>query len=131
MRYLNRLFCLGLLAVLFTGCATSSLSTVTNLTPTRLPRKENGQYAFSVEFASRQSTIVQDTLRAFVIVGDQRYEMARTPLLKQRWETLVPVPRTEDVVNYRYRFEYLYKAIPDKKAGVFDTGAYQLYLQGQ
>ncbi len=129
MRNLNRLLWLCLLAALLPGCATSSLSTITNLTSSRLPRKENGQYAFSVEFITRQSTLVRDTLRAFVIVGDQRYEMARTPLLPDRWETLVPVDKASEVVTYRYRFEYEYRAIPERRAGVFDSKNYQLYLQ--
>ena len=130
MRNLNRLLWLCLLAALLPGCTTSSLSTITNLTATRLPRKESGQYMFSVDFATRQSTLLPDTLHAYVIVGDERYEMARTPLLRNRWETLVPVAATQDVVNYRYRFEYSYKAIPVAKEGVFDSKPYQLYVVG-
>lgn len=127
----TRLAGLCLLALLWVGCATASLTTITNLTPTRLPVKANGQYPLAVEFYSRQQTLLRDTLKAYVIVGDQRYEMAQTPRLPDRWETLVPVPAGQDVLTYRYRFEFMYKAIPERKAGVMDSKTYQLYLQPQ
>jgi hypothetical protein len=122
---------LVLLVAFLPSCSTTSLTTVTNLTPTRLPRRDTGQYPFAVEFSTRQRTILRETIRAYVVVGDQRYLMERTPMLRDRYETLVPVPPTEEVVNYRYRFEYEYKAIPELKPGVFDSKGYQLYLQAQ
>lgn len=128
MTTMNR-WCLGALAaLLLTGCSTT---TITNLTPTRLPRKDSGQYAFSVEYATRQSTILRDTFKAYVIVGDERIPMEPTPHLTNRYETLVSVPPGKEVLTYRYRFEYDYKAIPDRRAAVRDSKYYQLYLQGQ
>lgn len=123
MSKLPSLCLLSMTALLLAGCVAP---TITNLTPSRLPRKENGQYAFSVEYATRQSTILPDTFRAYVIVDNERIPMERTPLLSNRWETLVPV--SQEVLNYRYRFEYQYKAIPVPKTAVRDSNPYQLTI---
>lgn len=128
MSNILRLGLFSLAAAVLTGCTTPS---ITNLTPSRLPRKENAQYAFSVEYATRQSTILKDTFKAYVIVGNDRYPMERTPLLDNRWETLVPIPPQQEAISYRYRFEYEYKAIPVPKVEVRDTKPYQLIITGR
>ena len=115
-------------ALVLAGCATMTVNTVTNLTASRLPRKENNQYMFSVEFASRQRTLVGESMQVEVVVGDRSYTMERTPLVKDRWETLVPVPGNQRVVNYRYRFQYDYKAIPEIRTMVVDSKDYQLQI---
>jgi len=33
------------------------------------------------------------------------------PLVKNRWEGLVPVPAGMSTVNYRFKFDYLYNTI--------------------
>jgi hypothetical protein len=126
-----RLLGLCLLAALSFSCVTTQITTVTNLTASRLPRKANGQYGFSVDFDTRQRTLIKDTLRVSVVVGENTFPMERTPLLTNRWETLVPIPATQDVLTYRYRFEYDYKAIPDIRSTVRDSNVYQLYIQPQ
>ena len=108
------------------GCATMTVNTITNLTPSRLPRKDNGQYMFSVAFDTRQRTIIQESIQAMVIIGGREYTMERTPLVPSRWETLIPVPDEQQLVNYRYRFKYDYKAIPDIRSMVIDSKDYQL-----
>jgi hypothetical protein len=129
MRTASRWAWWGVLAVLLAGCVTTSVNTITNLTPSRLPRKETGLYAFSVEFDSRQRTLLHETMRVYVVVGEEYYEMERTPLTPHRWETLVPVPATQDLVNYRYRFDYDYKAIPTVQSTSRETRVYQLIIQ--
>jgi hypothetical protein len=116
------------LAVAVGGCATMSLNTITNLTPSRLPRKDNDQYWFSVEFDSRQRTMIRESQRTLVIVGDEVYEMNRVPLTANRWETLVPVPADQSVVNYFYRFEFDHKAIPEPRFMVIDSKPYRLTI---
>jgi len=103
-----------------------TVNTMTNLTPSRLPRKDNGQYMFSVAFDTRQRTIIKESIQAAVIIGERVYTMERTPLVPSRWETLIPVPEDQRLVNYRYRFQYDYKAVPEIKTMVVDSKDYQL-----
>jgi hypothetical protein len=46
------------------------------------------------------------------MVGLQNYPMRKTSLMKNRWETLVPVPADKDAINYRFKFDFEYNAIP-------------------
>ena len=114
-----------LAALVFSACTTP---TITNLTPSRLYRKDNGQYDFAVEWYSRQQSLVKDSMKAFVIVGLDQYEMQRVPYLTNRWETLVPVPEDQDLVNYRYRFDYQYRAIPVRREDSKLSRFYQLII---
>ena len=125
MQTLNRLVLISLLGVMLAGCTTT---TITNLTPSRLPRKENDQYRLEVWYSTRQESLVKDSMKAYVMVGDNKYPMQRTPMLPDRWETLVPIPKDQNVLTYRYRFEYEYKAIPSRRSESKDTKFYQLFL---
>jgi hypothetical protein len=116
---------LCLLVVWLTGCTTTR---ITNLTPSRLPRKENDQYSFAVEYASRQQSLIRDSIQAYVIIGGERYPMERIPMLNNRWETLVPVPPDQDVVTYHYRFDYQYRGIPERRSDSKESRYYQLFL---
>lgn len=116
------------LVALVGGCATMSVNTITNLTPSRLPRNEDGQYWLSVKFDSRQRTMLRDTLRALVIVGEDVYELAQVPLTNDRWETLVPVPADQTVVEYFFRFEFDYKAMPTPRFTAIDSRSYRLTI---
>jgi len=128
MRNVLRAGCLSVAMIWLAACATMTVNTITNLTPSRLPKKENGQYMFSVEFDTRQRTMVKDSLRVSVVIGEQLYPMERTPLVPDRWETLVPIGATETQVNFHYRFEYDYKAIPEVKPMVMDSKNYRLNI---
>ena len=114
-----------LLAVCWTGCSTTA---ITNLTPSQLPRKESGQYQFAAEYSTRQQSLVKESMEAYVIVGNDQYPMQRTPMLTNRWETLVPIPLEQDVVTYRFRFNYEYRAIPDRRSDSRESKYYQLFL---
>jgi hypothetical protein len=37
--------------------------------------------------------------------------MRPVPMVKNRWEGLVPVPAGETTVTYRFKFDYLYNSI--------------------
>jgi hypothetical protein len=113
------------LACLMAGCTTP---TITNLTPSRLSRKPNDQYPFAVEYYTRQATLVRDSMKAYVIIGNEKYLMERIPMLTNRFETLVPIPAGQDTVTYRYRFEYDYRGIPDVQSASQDSKYYQLLL---
>lgn len=120
-RYLLLLFVPALLA----GCATP---TITNLTPSRLPRKDNGQYPFEVQLNSRQQSLIKDSIKAHVVVGLEQYPMQRVPMLTNRWETLVPIPSDQDVVTYQFKLDYDYRGIPTRQSDNRISKHYQLYI---
>ncbi len=119
---------LFLLPWLLVGCATD---TITNLTPSRLPRKDNGQYPFAVEWNSRQQSLIRDSIKAYVVVGLDQYPMQRTPMLTNRWETLVPVPQDKNVVTYRYKFDYEFRGFPTHQLDSKLSRYYQLFILNQ
>ena len=54
--------------------------------------------------------------------------MRRTPLVFDRWETLVPIPATKDVVTYRYKFDYKSNSLTDPKPNSKLSDPYQLRI---
>ena len=103
-------FLLLLVPLLFVGC-----STITNLTPSQQPRNSTGLYPVEVKWDSRQQSIRQQSLEPSVMIGHESYSMRKTPLMKNRWETLIPVPADKNEVNYRFKFDYEYNAIPQPR----------------
>jgi hypothetical protein len=120
-----RIVVVSLLLLAVTGCSTT---TITNLTPSRLPRKDNNQYTFEVDYNTRQQSLIRDSMEGYIIVGGERYPMQRVPMLHNRWEGIVPIDADQDVVTYRYRFDYQYRAIPDVRRDSVESRYYQLYL---
>ena len=90
------------LPLLLAGCA----SNFTNLTPTRQVRSADNTYPVEVQFNSRQQTLRWHTIKPYVLVNGELLPMRQTPLMKNRWEGLVPVPPGANKVDYRYKFEY-------------------------
>jgi hypothetical protein len=91
-----------IIPLLLAGCT----STFTNLTPTRQVRNSENLYTVEVQFNSKQQTLRWHTIQPFVQVGDNLLPMRPTPLMKNRWEGLVPVPASAQGVEYRYKFDY-------------------------
>ena len=95
-------FLLLSLPLLLAGCAHN----FTNLTPTRQPRNAENLYPVEVQFNSRQQTLRWHTIKPYVLVGSELLPMRPTPLMKNRWEGLVPLPAGASKVDYRYKFEF-------------------------
>ena len=106
---LNKLFALLVLPLALTGC--SSIQ-VTNLTPHQLPRDANGLYPFEAAWRSNQQSLRKDSIKAYVVVGAEFYPMQPVPVVKNRWETLVPIPASETLLYYHYKFDFDYNSIP-------------------
>lgn len=68
----------------------------------------------------------KDTIEAFVVIEENFYPMTPTKLVADRWETLLPIDPTSEKIYYRYKLDYLYKAIPDKRRGSTLSDPYQL-----
>jgi hypothetical protein len=125
MRTIKKLLWLGLLPWLISGCTTT---TITNLTPRDLPRNPSGLYPFQVALDSRQQSLQNDTIRAWVMIGLDAFPMEKTAIVKNRWETLVPVPANQNLVHYRYKFEYEYLSIPNRKSNSATSTPYTLKI---
>lgn len=76
--------------LLLAGCTTTG--TFTRLTPAQQSRNPDNQYAVEAAFDSQQQSLRWDSIHAFVLVNGQSLPMRPVPLVKNRWEGLVPVP---------------------------------------
>src|SRR5579859_2340990 len=104
VKKLMTILALGLLA---TGCATT---TVTNLTAKQTFRNANGLYPVEVALSSRQQTLRWPTIKANAVMENNTFTMRLTPLMTNRWETLIQVPADKNVVYFRFKFDYMYDA---------------------
>ena len=121
---MKRSFPLALLCLVLTACTT----TLTNLTPTTFKRNSNGLYPVEVMWDSHAADIKKETIKGYVIVGEDAYPMQRSPMMTNRWETLLPVPADKDFINYRYKFDYLYLKIPTPQPSSKMSDPYQLRI---
>ena len=91
-------------SLLLAGCATQ----LTNLTPQLRPRNADNQYLLEVSFNTRQQTVRWKSIKPQILVGTALYPMRPTPLMTNRWEGYLPVPRETSQVRYRYKFDFEY-----------------------
>jgi len=115
-------------ALLLTGCA----ATFTNLTPQLQTRNASNLYPVEVAFDSRQQSLLWETIHPYVLANGELYPMRPTPMMRNRWEGLVPVPSGTNGVSYRYKFSYLYNtfgAPPQSDSTV--SPAYKLQILDQ
>jgi hypothetical protein len=62
------------------------------------------------------------------MVGLESYPMQKTSLMRNRWETLVPIPADKNVINYRLKFDFEYNAIPDPRPDSKLSSEYKLEI---
>jgi hypothetical protein len=123
----KRFLPLFLLPLWLAGCSAH----FTNLTPGQLPRNNNNLYPVEVAFQSRQQSLRWDSIKPQVVVGTDLYPMQPVQLMRNRWETLIPVPAGSNVVHYRFKFDYQYNAIPARKADSAASTSYTLRITDQ
>lgn len=124
---LKRFLPLAFAPLLLAGCT----ATFTNLTPTQQSRNANNLYPVEVSMISRQQSLKWNTIRPQIVVGNDSYPMRRTALLTNRWEGLVPVPATEKVVHYRYKFDFDYNTFGTPKGDSAISPEYTLRVRDQ
>ena len=78
----------AVLALVLTGCATSR---ITNLTTTRQPRNASGVYPIEFVWDSHQQTIIDGSIKPYVVIGFDLFPMRPALNIKNRWETVIPV----------------------------------------
>jgi hypothetical protein len=105
MDMIKKLFPMVLLAIFLAGCATTN---ITNLTPTQYPRNPSGQYLVEMQIDSDQQTLRPDSIKPWVVVGDQKYPMAQTRKTMNRWEAMIPVGADKSGIAFHYKVDYLY-----------------------
>ncbi|MGZ4987303.1 MAG: hypothetical protein ACXWBP_04605 [Limisphaerales bacterium] len=98
---------LALSTIILAGC-----SSITNLTPSKLPRNPTGFYQVEAAWNSRQRTIRYESMKPIVMVGTDVYEMRRVPRVENRWETMIPIAADKDAVRYQFKFDYMVNSIP-------------------
>jgi uncharacterized protein YceK len=94
------------LALLVTGCSTTR---ITNLTTTRQPRSTTGMYPVEFQWDTSQQSVIDATIKPFVIVGSDSYPMRPSLGIDSRWETVIPVPASQQSVNYYFKVDYIYR----------------------
>ena len=114
-------------AAFLVGCGTTS--TVTQLSPRTQTRNPEGLYPVEIEFRSNMQALKKETLKPYLQVGENNYPMRRTPRMEHRWETLLPVPPTTNLVNYKVKVDFEYNAIPAPKPDSVLSPPYQLQIQ--
>jgi hypothetical protein len=115
------------LPLLLASCAT----TFTNLTPQQQERSASNNYRVEVALDTRRATLRWESIRPSIIVGTEAYPMQPTPLMTNRWEGLLPVPRGADVVRYRYKFDFNYNAFGKPKSDSVVSQEYTLRVGGR
>lgn len=114
-------------AALLVGCGTTS--TITQLSPRTQTRNTEGLYPVEIEFRSNMQALKKETLKPYLQVGENNYPMRRTQRMEHRWETLLPVPASTNVANYRVKVDFEYNAIPVPKPDSVLSAPYQLQIR--
>ncbi len=112
MMKVGRIICLLSVSLLM-GCVQT---TITNLTPHRMPQNNTGFYPVEMIWESNQTALRRETVKPVVLVGTNAYPMKRTQLLTNRWETLVPIGKQANVLRYRIKVNWQFNAIPVPQA---------------
>jgi hypothetical protein len=99
------------------------------LTPSKLARNANGLYPFEVAWQTKQQSLRKESIRVYVIMELESYPMQPTQVVKNRWETLVPIPASKRSMHYRYKFDYEYNSIPIPQKESVLSPSYQLEIK--
>jgi hypothetical protein len=120
----NKMLCLLLLPVLLAGCS----STITNLTPSRYDRDPAGLYRVELEWRSNREAIRGDSLKAMAVVDFNTYPMRPVPLVEGRWEGFIPVPATQDLIHYHYKFDFMVNSVSQPEPDSMLSADYSLKI---
>jgi len=122
---MKKLLALAVVPVLLLGCAT----TLTNLTATSQPRNPKGLYLIEYAWDTTEQTIKPDTIKPYVVVGFDTYEMTQTLKMTNRWEALVPAGPDKDVIVYKFKVDYEYARFGKPGKASKSSEEYKLYIK--
>jgi len=122
---MKKFFGLLMLSALLTGC-----TSITNLTPSHYPRDPSGFYRVEAEWYSNREAVREDSFKPVVLVGfTNTIPMQPVPLVADRWEAYIPVPADQDMVLYRYKFDFMDNAIGGPRANSMMSRDFELRIK--
>ena len=127
-------FAACLLLAVTVGCLTSEsgvTTKITNITPTLYPRNTTALYRVEMIWESNQKALRPETIAPEVrVVGHTNvYPMKRTPLLSNRWETLIgPLQPDETNLFYSIKVNWKYNTVPIPRANSLIKGPFRLRI---
>ena len=107
MPKMKKILLLLVLPLALAGCTSS----VINLTPSRLTRNSDGTYHVEAAWRSREATIRTASFKPWVMVGFEKYPMTPEMVVSNRWESFIPVPADQNLVRYRFKFDFYRNAM--------------------
>jgi hypothetical protein len=107
MPKMKKIFMLLVLPLALAGCTSS----VVNLTPSRVTRNSDGTYHVEAAWQTREETIRPASIKPWVMVGFEKYPMTPELVVSNRWESFIPVPADQDLVRFRFRFDFYRNAM--------------------
>jgi hypothetical protein len=108
MPKMKKILLLLVLPLALAGCS----STIVNLTPSRLTRNSDGTYHLEAAWRTSEQAIRPETIKPSVVVGLESYPMRPELVVSDRWEAFVPVPADQQLLHYRFRFDFSRNKIP-------------------
>jgi uncharacterized protein YceK len=122
---MKKIVSLLMLSALLTGC-----TSITNLTPSHYPRDPSGYYRVEAAWYSDREAVREDSIRPSVQIGlTNSYAMKPIPLVTDRWEAYIPVPADQDMVLYRYKFDFLDNALGGPRPNSMTSPDYELRIK--
>ena len=122
---MKKFFALLLLSALLTGC-----TSITNLTPSHYPRDTSGFYRVEAAWYSQRQAVLPGTFKPLVVVGGfTSYPMQPVPLVQDRWEAYVPVPADQDMIIYRYKFDFMENDFGGPRPNSMMSSDYELRIK--
>src|SRR6187431_1295725 len=110
-------------ALVFSGCASSR---VTNLTTTRQPRNATGMYPVEFVWDSNQTSIIDSSIKPYVVIGVEFYPMRPSIGIANRWETVIPVPADKSFTVYHFKVDYQYRSFGNAEKSSKLSNSYRL-----
>jgi len=126
MRTISKSLLLFMVLTFFTGCETT---TITNLTPSALPRDPSGQYLIQMQIDTVQQSLIPSSLTNTVVVGFDSYPMKPTKKSQNRWEAYVPIPGNKSSITYHYKVDYDYRRFGKPGQGSLISPEYTLTIK--
>jgi hypothetical protein len=120
---MKKIFLLLLLPVLMAGC-----TSITNLTPSQVPRDPSGLYRVEAAWRSDRDDIKPVSFQPLIVVGFDTYPMRPVAVVQDRWEGFIPVPADKDFVLYRFKFDYEVYAISKPRPDSLMSPEYTLKI---
>ena len=116
---------LGLAPLWLTACASSTL---TNLTPSQLPRNEKGMYPVEASFDTQQRTLKEASLAPQVVADPDVYPMRRVLNSNNRWEAMVPISSGKKELTYHFKVDYDTMGFNKVTKDSLESQEYKLYI---